>query len=117
MCANHLAGGVSVSDLGSLSQCMLESDAESRHRARNQRRKALVISVVFEAALLGAMLLWPLVTPGVLPGLYIMTPTPPYRGGGGSAEKAAPSTRNRGRGGVAGPLSARKSPAIFRRDR
>ena len=80
-----------MSDLGSLSRCMLESDAESRHRARNQRRKALVISVVFEAALLGAMLLWPLITPGVLPGLYIMTPTPPYRGGGGSAEKAAPS--------------------------
>jgi protein TonB len=86
-----LGGGVSVSDLGSLSQCMLENDAESRDRARYLRRKALVISVVFEAALLGAMLLWPLITPGVLPGLYIMTPTPPYRGGGGSAEKPAPS--------------------------
>jgi periplasmic protein TonB len=79
-----------VSDLGSLSQCMLENDAESRDRARNLRRKALVISVIFEAALLGAMLLWPLITPGVLPGLYIMTPTPPYRGGGGSPEKPAP---------------------------
>ena len=80
-----------MSDLGSLSQCMLENDAESRDRARNQRRKALLISVVFEAALLGAMLLWPLITPGVLPGQYIMTPTPPYRGGGGSAEKPTPS--------------------------
>jgi TonB family protein len=80
-----------VSDLGSLSQCMLENDAESRDRARNLRRKALLISVVFEAALLAAMLLWPLITPGVLPGLYIMTPTPPYRGGGGAAQKAAPS--------------------------
>ena len=80
-----------MSDLGSLSQCMLENDAESRDRARNLRRKALVISVILEAALLGAMLFWPLITPGVLPGLYIMTPTPPYRGGGGSAEKAAPS--------------------------
>ena len=79
-----------MSDLGSLSQCMLENDAESRDRARNLRRKALVISVVFEAALLGAMLLWPLITPGLLPGLYIMTPTPPYRGGGGSTEKPAP---------------------------
>jgi periplasmic protein TonB len=80
-----------VSDLGSLSQCMLENDAESRRRASNQRRKALVISVVFEAALLGAMLLWPLITPGVLPGLYIMTPTPPFHGGGGAAQKPAPS--------------------------
>jgi protein TonB len=82
---------MSVSDLGSLSQCMLENDAESRDHARNLRRKSLLISVVFEGALLSAMLLWPLITPGVLPGLYIMTPTPPYRGGGGSAEKPAPS--------------------------
>ena len=68
---------------------MLENDAESRGRARNLRRKALLISVVFEAALLGAMLLWPLITPGVLPGLFNVTPTPPYRGGGGAAEKPA----------------------------
>jgi periplasmic protein TonB len=79
-----------VSDLGSLSQCMLENDAESGDRARNLRRKALLISVLLEAVLLGAMLLWPLITPGVLPGQYIMTPTPPYRGGGGSAEKPPP---------------------------
>jgi periplasmic protein TonB len=79
-----------VSDLGSLSQCMLENDSESRGRARKLRRKALFISVAFEAALLGAMLLWPLITPGVLPGLFNVTPTPPYRGGGGSAEKPAP---------------------------
>jgi TonB family protein len=78
-----------VSDLGSLSQCMLENDSESRDRARNLRRKALVISVVLEALLLGAMLVWPLVTPAVLPGLFNVTPTPPYRGGGGSAEKPA----------------------------
>ena len=46
-----------MSDLGSLSQCMLENDSESRGRARNLRRKALLISVVLEALLLGAMLL------------------------------------------------------------
>jgi protein TonB len=79
-----------VSDLGSLSQCMLENDAESRSRARNLRRKALVISVVLEALLLGAMLVWPLITPAVLPGLFNVTPSPLYPGGGGSAEKPAP---------------------------
>ena len=78
-----------MSDLGSLSQCMLENDSESRDRARNLRRKALVISVVLEALLLGAMLVWPLITPAVLPGLFNVTPTPPYPGGGGSAEKHA----------------------------
>lgn len=80
-----------MSDIGSLSQCMLENDAESRGRARNLRRKALVISVVLEALSLGAMLVWPLITPAVLPGLFNVTPSPPYRGGGGSAEKLAPS--------------------------
>ncbi len=80
-----------MSDLGSLSQCMLENDADLRNRARNLRRKALLISVLLEAALLGAMLLWPLITPGVLPGSYVVTPMPPYRGGGGSAEKPAAS--------------------------
>jgi periplasmic protein TonB len=80
-----------VSDLGSLSQCMLENDAESRGRARNLRRKALLISVLLEAALLAAMLLWPLITPGVLPGLFNVTPSPPYRGGGGNAERPAQS--------------------------
>jgi protein TonB len=78
-----------MSDLGSLSQCMLENDPESRGRARNLRRKALLISVVLEALLLGAMLLWPLITPAVLPGLFNVTPSPPYPGGGGSAEKPA----------------------------
>ena len=57
-----------MSDLGSLSQCMLENDADSRDRARNLRRKALLISSLLEAALLGGMLLWPLITPGILPG-------------------------------------------------
>lgn len=79
-----------MSDLGSLSQCMLENDADSRDRARNLRRKALLISILLEAALLGGMLLWPLITPGILPGQFNVTPTPPYRGGGDAAEKPAP---------------------------
>lgn len=81
-----------MSDLGSLSSCMLENDAEARHRARKLRQKALVASIVFEAALIGAMLLWPLITPGVLTGRFIVTPAPPYHGGGDSAERRAPSS-------------------------
>ena len=76
-----------MSDLGSLSSCMLENDAEARSRARKLRQKALVASIVFEAALVGAMLLWPLITPGVLTGAFIVTPTPPYHGGGDAAER------------------------------
>jgi protein TonB len=76
-----------MSDLGSLSGCMLENDVEAHHRARKLRQKALVASIVFEAALLGAMLVWPLITPGVLSGRFIVTPAPPYHGGGSSAER------------------------------
>ena len=76
-----------MSDLGSLSGCMLENDAETRSQARKLRQKALVASIVFEAALLGAMLVWPLITPGVLPGRFIVTPAPPFHGDGSLAER------------------------------
>jgi protein TonB len=75
-----------MSDLGSLLGCMLENDVEARSRARKLRQKALVASIVFEAALLGAMLVWPLITPGVLTGRFNVTPAPPYHGGGSAVE-------------------------------
>ncbi|MFY9801671.1 MAG: energy transducer TonB [Candidatus Acidiferrales bacterium] len=80
-----------MSDLGSLSGCMLENDVEARSRARKLRQKALVASIIFEAAILGAMLLWPLITPGVLPGRFNVTPAPPYRGGGDAVESRSSS--------------------------
>jgi protein TonB len=85
-----ICGGVPVNDLGSLSQCMLENDAESSGRARISRRKALVASVLLEALLLVALLVWPLLAPGVLSGEFNVTPAPPYPGGGGTPEKPAP---------------------------
>jgi periplasmic protein TonB len=83
-----------MSDLGSLSGCMLENDVEARSRARKLRHKALIASIVFEAALLGAMLVWPLITPGVLQGRFIVTPAPPYHGGGGAVETHPVSNRH-----------------------
>jgi protein TonB len=94
-----------VSDLGSLSSCMLESDAEARNRARRLRQKALVVSIVFEAALIGARLLWPLITPGVLTGRFIVTPAPPYHGGSDSVERHTASSAH-------SPVSATHSSAI-----
>ena len=76
-----------MSDLGTLAQCLMESDGEALGRARRLRRKALVLSIALEAVLLAAMLLWPLVTPGVLSRRYVLTPAPPYHGG----TNAAPS--------------------------
>jgi len=78
-----------MSDLGNLAQCMVDNDPEFRVRERRLRQKALLVSVCIEAVCLGAMLLWPLTTPGVLPNNYIITPLPPYHGGGGSHSVAA----------------------------
>lgn len=94
-----------MSDLGSLSSCMLENDAEARIRGRKLRQKALVASIVFEAALIGAMLLWPLITPGVLTGRFIVTPAPPYHGGGDSVERHTVSSARP-------PANAAHAPAL-----
>lgn len=71
-----------MSDLGSLSHCLVDSDTEAFSRSRRLRRKALVISLVLEAGFVAAMLLWPLITPGVLPRQYNVTPALPFHGGG-----------------------------------
>lgn len=80
-------GGVSVSEMGTFSQCLVDSDAEARGRARSLRRKAVALSLLLEALLLGAMLIWPLITPGVLPRQYVVDPIPPI-GGSGKAGKS-----------------------------
>jgi periplasmic protein TonB len=69
-----------MSDLGNLSNCVVDSDFAMAGRARRLRRKAFLISVVLEGALVGAMLLWPLLAPAVLPAQMVVTPVPPYRG-------------------------------------
>ena len=70
-----------MSDLGSLSQCMLESDAEGLSASRVLRRKALTLSVIFEAAMLSLLIVGPLLFPGVLPNVLSRTPAPPYHRG------------------------------------
>jgi protein TonB len=70
-----------MSNLGSLSQCMMDSDPETTGRARRRRRKAFAASLVVESLLVVAMLLLPLLTPGALSTPYILlTPMPPFPG-------------------------------------
>jgi periplasmic protein TonB len=76
-----ICGGVFVSDMGSLSGCILENDPETQGRARVLRGKALAASLTLEAALLAAFLIWPLIIPGALDGKFMVTPLPPYSGG------------------------------------
>jgi periplasmic protein TonB len=65
-----------------LSDCLVDSDAEAASRARKRRRKALMISVAVELALLGALLLTPILMPGTMSARYVVMPIPPYGGGG-----------------------------------
>ena len=83
-----------MSDLGSLSECLVDNDPAARVRARRLRSKALVLSVALEAAILAAMLLWPLISPGVLTAQYIITPAPPYSGAGGAKKQSLRTPRS-----------------------
>jgi periplasmic protein TonB len=76
-----------MSDLGSFSQCLVEGDVEALGRARKLRRKALSASIVLELMLVVALLLLPLITAGVPPKIYTVTPLPPYSG----SHNAAPT--------------------------
>jgi periplasmic protein TonB len=82
-----------MSDLGSLSECLVDNDPAARVRARRLRSKALILSVVLEAAILAAMLVWPLIAPGVLTAHYIVTPAPPYSGGGATPHEQTATHR------------------------
>lgn len=62
-----------------LAGCLVNGDP-ALARSSRQRRKAFLISVAFEAAVVAALVLCPLVAPGVLPQRYLITPSPPYRG-------------------------------------
>jgi protein TonB len=88
-------GGVPMSDLGSLSECLVDNDPAARVRARRLRSKALVLSVAIEVLILAALLLWPLIAPGVLTAHYIVTPAPPYSGGGAAHREQSTLPRRR----------------------
>jgi periplasmic protein TonB len=68
-----------MGDLGNLRNCIIEDDAGATKFGRRLRRKAVVGSIFLETTLVGAMLMWPLITPGVLPQRVTVTPLPPYR--------------------------------------
>lgn len=69
-----------MSDFGSLSQCMVDSDPGTKSRAKWLRRKALAISLIFEVAVISGVVVWPLLTVAVLPSQAVVTPLPPFHG-------------------------------------
>jgi periplasmic protein TonB len=75
-----------MSDLGSLSECLVDNDPAARVRARWLRSKALALSVALEALALASLLIWPLISPGSLVATSYFFPimTPPHPGDSGS---------------------------------
>lgn len=82
-----------MNDLGSLSQCLVESDAEAIGRAHRLRRKALALSMILELLVVAVLLLWPLLMPAAIPGLYMVTPLPPYHGTASAHKSEAAAAR------------------------
>jgi protein TonB len=62
-----------------LSGCLVESDVSAVSRARRQKRKALLASMVLELIILAALLLAPFASPSMLPAPLKFVPTVPYR--------------------------------------
>jgi periplasmic protein TonB len=79
-----------MNHLGSLSYCMMESDSGSTASAKWLRGKSMALSLAVEAAVVGTLLLVPLLSTRVLPPLLISTPTPPYRGEPQPTRRSAP---------------------------
>ncbi|HXX46365.1 MAG TPA: TonB family protein [Candidatus Acidoferrales bacterium] len=75
-----------MSDFGSLSQCIVESDSGEVRRARWLRGQALFASTCLEAAALAIVSLWPLINPSVLPSQPVLAPVPIFH----SAPRANP---------------------------
>lgn len=84
-----------MSDLGSLSRCIMESDADSSARAKRRRGKSLAISLAIEAAVVVILLLMPLLSPGVLPPMFVVTPAPPYHAQSQPVQRNSPPLTSR----------------------
>ena len=89
-----------MSDLGSLSHCMTDADAESMARSRRLRRKSLLTSLSFEAALVALLMLWPLFSPSALGRHMEVLPLPPLHFSRPSIAERAPTANNNPRPGV-----------------
>lgn len=64
--------------LGSLGGCLVDGDAEQRHRERRVRRRSLALSILIQSAVLTLLVLLPLFGKTERITLATATPIPPY---------------------------------------
>lgn len=69
---------VSEPGLGSLRGCLVEGNAEQRRGERRVRRRALILSIALQSAVLAALILVPLFGKTQRIALAYATPVPPY---------------------------------------
>lgn len=78
--SQEVSDEVREEDLGSLRSCLVEGDAEQRHRERRVRRRALAMSILIQTAALALVVLLPLFgkTGRLALAKDIFIPIPPY---------------------------------------
>ncbi len=97
--------------LGSLGGCLVEGDPEQRSRERRVRRRSLIISVLFQATVVGLLILLPLF--GRTEHLALsktLTPIPPY--GHAPRHSAGPTTHTTGRSAISPDAIRFFSPTV-----
>jgi TonB family protein len=66
-------------DSVSLLACLVDGDVDQLHRARRARRRSLLFSVLLQIAILGALILIPILSKTPRIALANVMPVPPYR--------------------------------------
>jgi len=64
-----------------LANCLVENDAKDAAPANRLRRESFVLSILIQGALVAALLIIPIFTPGIISPRYSFVPLPPYHGG------------------------------------
>ena len=77
-----------------LNDCLVDGEAGTIGRRRSMRQRALAAALIFEAAIVSGLALWPLVTPGTRPPDFVLLAHAPYRGKATPLRPVRPSTPN-----------------------
>jgi len=75
-----------------LSRCLVEGDKTALADSRRRRRRALMISIVLEAALLVGLVLLPMFVTTARPSLLTWTLLPPYSDPARAVRQAKPKS-------------------------
>jgi periplasmic protein TonB len=77
-----------------LNECLIDGEAGTKSRRRSMRRRALAAALIFEAAIVSGLALWPLVTPGTKSPEFVLLAHDPYRAEAIPLRPVRPSTPN-----------------------